>query len=289
MERKTRWSGFVPLAITVLVIGALGAMTLGALAAGLTGDEILQKVDDAAASLDKGSLISVVQFDNVYADGTNASNVFAGMGKKEEGKPDQSLIYFEKPDDVAGTIFLSVKPQGKDARMWLFLPSLGEHGMYKELVANQQKQSFAGSMLSFKDMGNRSYADKYSAKLMGEETLTIGDEHRVCYVLDLTARPGADADYPSAKAWVDKESFLMLKSEDYNESGKLERTMDILSLTTFDGQLLASKMLLGNALDNSSTTITFVKRQRPKNQIPDSVFDPNNLATFDPTAYGLNN
>ena len=279
MKRKTRWVGCLTLVVGVLVIGALGVM-----ASGLTGDEILQKVDDEAASLAAGSLISVVQFDNVYADGTSASNVFAGMGKKNEGQPEESLIYFKDPEDIAGTIFLSVKPQGEDARMWLYLPALG---MAKELVADQQKQSFAGSTFSYKDMGNRSYADKYSAELIGEETLTIGDEERVCYVLAFTARPGADADSPTGKAWVDKESFLMLKSEDYNESGKLERTMDVLSLTEFDGQLLAGKMLATNALDNSSTTITFVKRQRPESEIPDSVFDFEHLATFDPATYGL--
>ncbi|MEA3238278.1 MAG: outer membrane lipoprotein-sorting protein [Candidatus Bipolaricaulota bacterium] len=279
MKRETRWGVCLTLVVGILIVGALGAM-----AAGLTGDEILQKVDDEAASLAEGSLISVVQFDNVYADGTSASNVFAGMGKKNEGEPEESLIYFKQPEDVAGTIFLSVKPVGEDARMWLYLPALG---MAKELVADQQEQSFAGSTFSYKDMGNRSYADKYAAELVGEEILTIGDEQRVCYMLAFTARPGADADYPSAKAWVDKESFLMLKSEDYNESGNLERTMDVLSLTKFDGQLLAGKMLATNALDNSSTTITFVKRQRPESDIPESVFNPENLATFDPVAYGF--
>jgi len=285
MERKFRKERLYKIAKGAFIIGAIVAISLGAMAAGLTGDEILQKVDDEAASLAEGSLISVVQFDNVYADGTSASNVFAGIGKKNEGQPEESLIYFKQPEDVAGTIFLSVKPVGEDARMWLYLPALG---MAKELVADQQKQSFAGSTFSYKDMGNRSYADKYSAKLVGEETLTIGDEQRACYVLAFTARPGADADYPTGKAWVDKESFLMLKSEDYNESGNLERTMDVLSLTTFDGQLLAGKMLATNALDNSSTTITFVKRQRPESEIPESVFNPENLATFDPAAYGLN-
>ena len=286
MERKTGRERLIPVAISLFVVCVLAAISLGTMAAGMTGDEILQKVDDEAASLDKGSLISVVQFDNVYADGTSASNVFAGIGKKEEGKPDESLVYFEKPDDVAGTIFLSVKPQGEDARMWLYLPALG---MVKELVADQQKQSFAGSTFSYKDMGNRSYADKYSAKLVGEETLTVGDEQRACYVLALTVRPGVDEDYPTVKAWVDKESFLMMKTEDYNESGKMERTMEVLSLTTFDGQLLASKMIAKNVVNDSSTSITFVKRVRPENQIPDSVFDPNNLATFDPSAYGLGN
>jgi len=281
MKRETRWGVCLTLVVGILIVGALGAM-----AAGLTGDEILQKVDDEAASLAEGSLISVVQFDNVYADGTSASNVFAGMGKKNEGQPEESLIYFKQPEDIAGTIFLSVKPVGEDARMWLYLPALG---MAKELVADQQEQSFAGSTFSYKDMGNRSYADKYAAELVGEEILTIGDEQRVCYMLAFTARPGTDADYPSAKAWVDKESFLMLKSEDYNESGNLERTMDVLSLTEFDGQLLAGKMLATNVLDNSSTTITFVKRQRPESDIPESVFNPENLATFDPAAYGLQN
>jgi len=232
MKRETRWGVCLTLVVGILMIGALGAM-----AAGLTGDEILQKVDDEAASLAEGSLISVVQFDNVYADGTSASNVFAGIGKKNKGQPEESLIYFKEPEDIAGTIFLSVKPVGEDARMWLYLPALG---MAKELVADQQEQSFAGSTFSYKDMGNRSYADKYAAELVGEEILTIGDEQRACYVLEFTARPGADADYPSAKAWVDKESFLMLKSEDYNESGNLERTMDVLSGERHSGIRLQS-------------------------------------------------
>ena len=283
MKRKIGWDSPVALVVGLLLIAALWAVPLAA--AGMTGDEILQRVDAEAEALAAGSLISIVQFDNVYADGTTSSNVFAGLGKKNEGEPEESLIYFREPEDVAGTIFLSVKPVGEDARMWLYLPALG---MAKELVADQQKQSFAGSTFSYKDMGNRSYADKYSAELVGEESVTVGDELRECYVLKLTAKPDADADYPTGKAWVDKESFLMLKSEDYNESGKLERTVDVLSLTTFDGQMLAGKMLATNALDGSSTTITFVKRERPEGEIPDSVFDPDNLETLDPAVYGLN-
>jgi hypothetical protein len=284
MKRKIRWTSVIAFSISMLVIGSLGAISFDSMAAELNGDEILQRVDDAAASLAAGSLISVVQFDNVYPDGTSSSNLFAGMGKKDEGHPEESLIYFKQPEDVAGTIFLSVKPVGEDARMWLFLPALG---MAKELVADQQEQSFAGSTFSYKDMGSRSYADKYGAKLVGEETITIGEQKRDCYVLDLSSKADEKEDSQTGKAWVDKESFLMLKSEDYNESGSLEQTMDVLSLTEFEGQLLAGKMLATNVLDDSSTTITFIKRARPEDPIPDSVFDPENLASFDPAAYGL--
>jgi hypothetical protein len=89
--------------------------------------------------------------------------------------------------------------------------------------------------------------------------------------------------------WIEKESFRMLKSGDYNEAGSVERTMEVLSLERFDGQLVASKMVVAKLTSNSSSTITFVNRARAKDQIADSVFDPDNLATFDPTTYGLQN
>ncbi len=271
--------------VSVLAV-LVGVLTLTAVgyAAGLTGDQILQKVDEHETIATQGNLISKIRFDNVYSDGTTAYNVFDGLSKKISGEPEKSLIYFEEPADVAGTIFLSIKPEGEDARMWLYLPALG---MAKEIVAEQRKQSFAGSTFSYKDVGSRSFADKYSAKLAGEETVKIGDKSYDCYVLELTAKPNSDADYPTAKAWVEKDSFLMLKSEDYNAEGKLERTMEVLALGKFDGNVVADKMVATNVLDGSSTTITFLERKHPANPIPDSVFDPNNLASFDPTEFGF--
>ncbi len=266
------------------VIAGVLVLTAVSYAAGLTGDQILQKVDEHETLVTQGSLISKIRFDNVYADGTTAYNVFGGLSKKVSGEPEESLIYFEEPADVAGTIFLSIKPEGGEARMWLYLPALG---MAKEIVAEQRKQSFAGSTFSYKDVGSRSFADKYSAKLVGEETVKIGDKSYDCYVLELTAKPDSDADYPTAKAWVDKNSFLMLRSEDYNSEGKLERTMEVTKIGEFEGKLVADKMVATNTLDGSSTTITFLERKRPADPIPDSVFDPNNLASFDPTEFGF--
>ncbi len=270
--------------VSLLILVGVLTLTAVSYAAGLTGDQILQKVDDHETIATQGSLISQIRFDNSYSDGTTAYNVFGGLSVKIKGQPEKSLIYFEKPEDVAGTIFLSIKPEGKDARMWLYLPALG---MAKEIVAEQRKQSFAGSTFSYKDIASRSFADKYSAKLVGEETVKVGDKSYDCYVLELTAKPNSDADYPTAKAWVDKNSFLMLKSEDYDSEGKLERTMEVLAVGEFEGNAVADKMIAKNVIDNSSTTITFLERKRPEKPIPDSIFDPNNLSSFDPTEFGF--
>jgi hypothetical protein len=268
-----------------LILGLTGLVLVAGNGATLTGNQILQQVDDQETRISQGSLVSKIRFDNSYSDGTTAYNIFGGISTETPNGPKKSLIYFEAPEDVVGTIFLSIKPSpDEDARMWLYLPALG---MAKEIVAEQRKQSFAGSTFSYKDIGSRSFADKYSAKLVGEEAVKIGDKSYDCYVLALTAKPDSDADYPTGKAWIDKSSFLMLKSEDYNSDGKLARTMEVLALGTFEGNMVADKMIARNVIDGSSTTITFLERKRPASEIPDSVFDPNNLASFDPSAYGL--
>jgi hypothetical protein len=251
----------------------------------LSGSEILTRVDQEAQFLGEGSMITTLQFENEYSDGTTSANRFASLSKQVEGGAKYSLIYFVEPEDVEGTIFLSVQPDpDEDSRMWLYLPALG---MAKELVAEQQEQSFAGSTFSYQDVGSRDMEDKYDAELIGEETLVVGDESRLVYVLALTAKPDTDTDYPTAKMWVDKEGFFMLRTENYNAEGNLERMMEVTKLGEFDGKVTADQMIASNVLDGSSTTITFLERVRPEEELSDSAFDPENLASFDPTIYGL--
>ena len=281
MKRRTA-SRFIGL---VLLLGALLIGTVGALAGDLSGNEILARVDEQSQFLSEGSMIIILQFDNQYADGTTSGNRFAGLSKQVEGGAEYSLIYFVEPEDVSGTLFLSVKvSEGEDARLWLYLPALG---MSKELVAEEQEQSFAGSTFSYQEVGSREMVDKYDAELIGEETLTVDGEEHAAYVLALTAKPDADADYPGGKMWVDENTWLMLKSEDYNETGNLEKTMEVLKLGEFEGNATADQIIAKDVLEGSSTTITFWERRRPDEEISDDTFDAENLDSFDPTVYGL--
>lgn len=250
----------------------------------LTGDEIMQKVEEREEEVMGGSLISFIRFDNVNPDGTKTHNVFRSLGKTVEGGSDKSLIYFKEPEDVQGTLFLSVNPEKEDAKIWLYLPALGA---VKELISEQERKgSFAGSTFSYEDIGERSMVEDFNAEIIKEETLSIEDKKMDCYVLELTAKPGAEVDYPTGKMWVSKNSWLTLKSEYYNKSGNLERVIETLKLSKFEGKLTADKMINKNVLEDSSTTITFQKRIRPKKEIPDSVFDPEILRYLDPARWG---
>jgi len=272
-----------------LILGLV--LLLGALLAAvsysngqLTGDEILRKVDEQQDIIFGGDVVMTLKFENVYSDGTTAYNVFGGLRKKVEGQPDKSLIYFKEPEDVEGTIFLSIKPEGEDARLWLYLPALGQ---VKELISEEKHQSFAGSTFSRREIGEHKISEDYTGELIGEETVTIGEQSYDCYVVKLTAKPDADVDFPTGKLWVDKENWLALKGEDYNEAGNLERTMEVLKLGEFEGNVVPDVMLAKNVIEGNSTTISFIDRHRPDKPIPDEVFDPDNLQNFDPTAWGF--
>jgi hypothetical protein len=267
----------------VMKIGLSGLLVavVGVLAVGLTADEILDRMDAEADAAAEGSLVATIRFENVYGDGTTASNLFGSLSK-----PNLSLIYFIEPDDVRGTILLTQEIEdGDDSRLWLYLPLLG---IPKELVSDEERGgSFAGSSLSYEDLGGRDDRDDFDAVVVGEEDLVIDDLTRTAYVIESTAKPGVDVDTPRSVLWVDSEFFIMLKAESYNDLGNLDSTVEILSLAEFEGRLTADVMLATDVSDDSSTTITFLERHRPDAEIPDEVFSEENLTAFDPTAWGF--
>jgi hypothetical protein len=261
---------------------ALAVAVLGVLAVGLTADEILDRMDVEADAVAEGSLIATIRFENSYRDGTTASNLFGSLSK-----PNLSLIYFIEPTDVRGTIMLTREAESddEDTRIFLFLPLLG---IPKELVSDEERGgSFAGSSLSYEDLGGRDGPDDYDAVLLGEEELVVGELTRTVYVIESTAKPGVDTDTPRTVLWIDAEFFIMLKVESYNDLGNLDNTMEVLSLTEFEGRLTADGMLAADVSNESSTTITFLDRRRPDAEIPDEVFSVDNITSFDPTVWGF--
>lgn len=268
--------------IMKLGITLFSVVLLGLAAVALTADEIMEMVDAEADAQAEGSMISIIRFDNVYGDGTTGSNLFGSLSI-----PNRSLIYFIEPTDVTGTIFLTHEfdDDDVDARLWLYLPVLGEP---KELVSEEQRgSSFAGSALSYSDLGDREGRADYDAVLIGEEDIVIGDLTRTTYKIESTAKPDTDVDNPRSIVWIDTEFLIMLKIESYNDLGNLDTTMDVLALGEFEGKLTTSEMLATNHSDGSTTTITILEQRRPDFEVSEDVFLPENIPAFDSVLWGF--
>ncbi|MCF7891010.1 outer membrane lipoprotein-sorting protein [Candidatus Bipolaricaulota bacterium] len=274
---------------SVLIIACLALalfLTFGIQVLGqdsITGEEIMINVDEQQEKISEGDVLSILSFENVNPDGTETNYRFGSVAKKEPGEPNYTLIYYLEPEDVAGSIFLSRETK-EGTEMWLLLSAFPQP---KKLPSTQQQGSFAGSNLTFQEIGSRNMSERYNAELIDETDLTIDGETVPAYVLETEVKEDATAKYPSGKVWVGKDNWLILKSEDYNRNGELARVMEVKELGTFEGKTVTKKLVAESKFDESSTTVTFEKRERPEEEIPVEVFNPDNLTEFDPEKWGL--
>ncbi len=256
-----------------------------------TGDEILALAAEESSFVPEGSRISIIEFDILFPDGTTQTRTFAFFGKRDE-TGEKLLIYFLEPELECGTIFLSHDPADpdEDTRLWLFLSGLGQ---VKELVSEEDRNaSFAGSNLQNDQVGGGfDLSEDYRGELLGEEPLAVrwlGEEtQRVAYKVALTRRPEAEVDFPTGTVWVDKEEFLTLKGDFDNEAGELEQTITLDDFVEFAGDIVPNVIVVENVLDGSRTTVLTLERRVVEPELPDSLFDPDNLKDFNPEDYGV--
>jgi outer membrane lipoprotein-sorting protein len=270
VERRRKVKRRIGLAAAALTVGLMGLA-----ASAVTADEILDAMDAESDLLVEGGMIVTVQFETAFADGTGNAYLLYSLAA-----PGKQLMYFAEPALERGTIFLTVEEEvdGKtDSRFFLYLSSLT---ITKELVTEtDQGGSFAGSSLSFSDVGGRDDRQDYDAVILREEAVSVGGLDRTAYILESTAVAGADVDEVRVLMWVDAEILTVLKMEAYNDLGALSSRMTVTSLSEFDGRLTPDVMVAED-LDEGSTT-------RPEGEIPAVVFDPASLAVFKPADWGF--
>lgn len=129
------------------------------------------------------------------------------------------LIKFSTPADIKGTGVLQIEHSGSDDDLWIYLPALKKS---RRLVANNKKDSFAGSDFSYGDI-TLPPVDHYRHTVLRREPVDGFD----CHVIEST--PASDAirsnsGYGRKITWVRADNFLEAKVEYYDVSGRLLKT-----------------------------------------------------------------
>ncbi len=283
MKRITAITALVALLLTMSV-GWLGAQPL-------TGNDILERASNAGSITALGNRISLMDFNITDSTDLKITRKFATFSKREESQPNRLLIFFLEPELERGTIFLSVDPEntGDQARFWLFLSALGQA---KELVSSEDRNSgFAGSNLSNDQIGTGlDFSEDYTAEVVGEGTLSVTWEgelqERMAFRLELSQLPEANVDFPSGTAWVDMETFVVLKAELNNANGQLAQMTTVDNFVQFNDDIEPNLIVIDDVLENGKTEIIISERQQLEN-LPDEIFMVENLAEFDPAEFGI--
>lgn len=249
---------------------------------GLSGNDILVKVDAKQETMMAGDMVRVTEFEITHPDGTTTTKVFGSLSKVDPQGTDKTLIYVMKPDNERGIINLIVNPEEEQSRFWYYAPGVGQAVEFPG-----QGKSFGESGVSYSEVGGQQLGGKFDAELVGEETVEVGGESIPCYVLELTAKEDAEVLYPSSKTWIAKDMWLTIKSQDFNEEGELARKTEVLKLVRLGGIAMSQKLNIEDVLNESTTVISFLERRMLEKPITEEVFDPQKLGEFDPSKWGF--
>jgi outer membrane lipoprotein-sorting protein len=234
----------------------LAAGTVSAAAAGLTGDEILKRMDANTA-------YRTIQYDGTLAIYSGDAVRTKEMKATAMGTT-RALAEFTNPEDK-GTRFLKI-----DRNLWIYFPS--EQDTVK-ISGHMLKEGMMGSDVSYQDaLESDDLFKKYSVAVSGEETV----DGRLCYVLTLNAI-ARDVQYETRKMWVDEERFVALRQEMYAKSGKLLKVSRALEVQHIGDRWFPVKEEVADQLKRGSRTQFILRNVRFDVPVNESMFSLRNL------------
>lgn len=140
-----------------------------------------------------------------------------------------AMVYVDGPARDKGTVFLK-----RNKEVWNWLPGI-ERSV--KLPPSMMSQSWMGTDFTNDDLVKEfSMTDDYDQVLLGEEM--IGG--RMCYVIRMTPLLEAAVIWGSVKLWIDKQEYMQLQGEFYDEAGVLVNRMTGTEIKMLGGKLLPS-------------------------------------------------
>jgi uncharacterized protein len=143
-----------------------------------------------------------------------------GIVKLQPNGVDSKLVVkFSTPPDIKGTGVLQIEHGDGDDDLWIYLPALRRS---RRLVANNKKDSFAGSDFSYGDI-TLPKVDQYRHTLLRSEKV---DDHD-CYVVEsvpATDTVKTNGGYSKKITWVRTDNFVESQVEYYDLAGRLLKT-----------------------------------------------------------------
>ncbi len=167
----------------------------------------------------------------------------------KDGGRQKFYVYFKKPSDVSRMVFMVWKQVKGDDDRWLYIPAID---LVKRIASSDKRSSFAGGVFTYEDVSGRRTSDDRH-ELLGEEDY----RGRPVYKIKNTPLDKDIVEFSYYTARIDKKTFLPLKGDYYDKSGKLYRTITVEKTGLVDGIPTVLKATAEDFTKGLKTTIEF--------------------------------
>jgi hypothetical protein len=144
---------------------------------------------------------------------------------------------------------------------WMYLPALNK---VKRVISSKESKdsgSYFGSEFYIEDL-EEPRLDEYTYKLLGEENVRVletgkGYVENPAYVLEWTptAQKKETSNYGRTVMWIDKERFVLLKAEYFDQDKVLQKKRFIKNLEMVDGRWTPKQVTMDNLAEGRVTVM----------------------------------
>ncbi|NGP89459.1 outer membrane lipoprotein-sorting protein [Fodinibius halophilus] len=144
---------------------------------------------------------------------------------------DYSLILVTAPARDEGTAYLK-----RENEIWNWLPNINRT---IKMPPSMMSQSWMGSDFSNNDLVEESsIVTDYNHTMAGDSTIS---DYK-CYKIEMTPKPQAPVVWGKLISFISKQEYLQLRTEFYNEDGKLIKVMEGSRIKNMNGRTIPTKM-----------------------------------------------
>jgi outer membrane lipoprotein-sorting protein len=179
---------------------------------------------------------------------------------------DFSLILITAPARDQGTTFLKRRNE-----IWNYVPNIDRT---IKMPPSMMSQSWMGSDFTNDDLVRESSTvEDYEHRILREEEYN----GRATWVLELIPKPDTPIVYGKVLIWVDKEHYIQLKVENYDQRDELANTIEFSDIGEMGGRVFPARMVLTPADKPEQRTIMVYKNIQFDVDLSESFFTQQNM------------
>lgn len=235
------------LIILVFVLWASGDVWANA----ARGLEIAKKIDQVNSGWKDQQVASVMTLR--AANGSEVVRHIKTRSIEVPGDGDKTLVVFERPRDVKGTVFLTYSHKEGNDDQWLFLPALRR---IKRISSANRSGPFMGSEFAYEDITSFE-VERYTYQFIKDEECVDG---LTCHVLERYPKD-KNSGYTKQVVHADKNHYRIRQIDYYDRKGDHLKTLTRNNYQKIDGFWRASNWEMVNHLTKKSTSLLWKDRQ----------------------------